>query len=121
MGARWSAGTSSRWTSSRPPLRSTALPPAARTFWTHCTFSPSIDTTYRCPSTTATTTGSETVRPDSRPITSKVTYRLDATPDETTAPHALFSILAIQLDRCTRYNHLLQSLQVISAYVPSLP
>src|SRR5258708_6686393 len=120
MGARWSAGTSSRWTSSRPPLRSTALPPAARTFWTHGTFSPSIDTTYRCPSTTATTTGSETVRPDLRPITSKVTYRLDATPDETTAAHALFSILAIQLDRCPRYNHLLKSLRVISASVPSL-
>lgn len=73
MGARCSAGTSSKWTSSRPCLWITALPPAARTLWTHCTCSPSIDTRYRCPLTTATTTGSETVRPDVRPVTSRVT------------------------------------------------
>src|SRR5260370_12494626 len=120
MCARWSTGTSSRWTSSRPPLRSSARPPAARPFWTQCTCPPSIDTSYRCPSTTATTTGSETVRPDLRPVTSNVTYRLDATPDETTAAHTRLSILAIQLDRCPRYNHLLKSLRVISASVPSL-
>ena len=43
-GARWSAGTSSSWISSRSPLRRTARPPAARTLLTHCTSSPSIDT-----------------------------------------------------------------------------
>jgi hypothetical protein len=50
--------------------------PAARTFSTQFTFSPSIDTRYRCPSTMATTTGSEIVRPDVRPVTSRVSIRL---------------------------------------------
>lgn len=30
-----------------PPGRRTALAPAARRLWTHCTFSPSMDTRYR--------------------------------------------------------------------------
>jgi hypothetical protein len=58
--------------------------PAARTFWTQFTFSPSIDTRYLSASTTATTTGSETVRPDFRPVTSNVTTELDAMPEEAT-------------------------------------
>jgi hypothetical protein len=101
-------GPPSRWIASRPPLRSTALPPAARTLRTHCPSLPSIDTRYRCPSTTATTTGSETSRPDLRPVTSKVTRVLEATPDEPTAAHTRFSILAIQLGRCPRYNQRLK-------------
>src|SRR5947209_16104522 len=107
MGARCSTGISSRWTSTRPPLRSMALPPAARTFWTQFTCSASIDTRYRSPSTTATTTGSETVRPDFRPVTSNVTTEVDAMPEEAIVAHALLAMLAIQLGRCLRYNHLL--------------
>src|SRR3972149_7593489 len=63
VGAGGPVGPPSSWISSRPPLRRTALPPAARTLWTQCTFSPSIDTRYRCPSTTTVTNGSETIRP----------------------------------------------------------
>jgi hypothetical protein len=118
MGARCSAGTSSQWTSSRPCLWNTALPPAARTLWTHCTFSPSIDTRYRCPLTTVTAIGSETVRPDVRPVTSKVTIESGRRPEEKRAAHARLSILAIQLGRCPRYNHLLKSPRVIESLTP---
>jgi len=82
-------------------------------FAPNCTLFPSMDTKYRCPSTIATTTGSEIVRPDFRPVTSNVARKLGATPDEPTAAHALFRILAIQLGRCPRYNHRLKSLRVI--------
>src|SRR6185369_528950 len=115
MGARWSAGTSSSWISSRAPLRRTALPPDARTLRTHCTSSPSIDTRYRRPSTTAMTTGSERVRPDVRPATSNVTRKLGATPVEATAADALLRILAIQFCRRPRYNHRLKPLRVMGA------
>ncbi len=56
----------------RPFLSNTALPPAARTLCTHCTFSPSIDTRYRCPLTVPTTIGCEIIRPDFRPVTCSV-------------------------------------------------
>src|SRR5262249_44806283 len=59
-------------------------------------------------------------RPDVRPVTSKVTRALEATPDEPTAAHTRFSILAIQLGRCPRYNQRLKSVGVTKATVPPL-
>ena len=114
-------GPPSRWIASRPPLCSTALPPAARTLRTHCPSLPSIDTRYRCPSTTATTTGSETSRPDLRPVTSKVTRALAMMPDEPTIAHTRFSILASRWGRCPRYNHRLKryNQQGKSVFVPT--
>jgi len=53
------------------------------------------------------TTGNETIRPDVRPVTSKVT-RLFKVPDEPTTAHARFSILASQWGRCPRYNQRLK-------------
>src|SRR6267142_4846082 len=51
----------------------------------------------RCPSTTAMTTGKENVRPDFRPVTSKVSRQFDATPHDATVAEALFISLASQL------------------------
>src|SRR5512135_2351188 len=105
IGVRCEAATSSKWISSRPCLWNTALPPAARTLWTHCTCSPSIDTRYRCPETVVTATGRVIVRPHVRPVTSKVTIESGSRPQEKRAAHTRFSNLAIQLGRCPRYNH----------------
>src|SRR5690242_8909394 len=79
-----------------------------------------METKYLCSSKMVTTTGSEIVRPDFLPVTSNVTRKSDAAPDEPTAAHALFRILAIQLGRCPRYNHRLKPLRVIYASARSI-
>ena len=65
------------------------------------------------------TNGSEMTRPDFRPLTSNVTRELAAMPDEATAAHALFSILANRLGRRPRYSHRCKSPRAIPTAVPS--
>src|ERR1035437_7236646 len=78
-GARSSTGISTSLTGRARRRHRAARPPAARTFRTQL-HSPSIETMYHWPPTSAMTRGNRVIRPVRRPRTSSVTQRLGRRP-----------------------------------------
>jgi hypothetical protein len=77
--ARSPTGTGTRRTRRAPRRRRVAAPPAARTFATQL-HSPSMETRYHCPPTSAMPRGNRVTRPVRRPVTSRETQRLGRRP-----------------------------------------
>src|SRR5262249_11166391 len=78
----------------------------ARTLWTQLAFSPSIETRYRSPAQSATTTGNEIRRPDRRPGTSRVTARRgESSPAENWTAEIRLRNRANVPGRSPRYSH----------------
>src|SRR5215472_4136731 len=80
-------GTSTRRHSTARRRLMVARPPEARTFLTQLHCPPSIGTRYHWPCQSAIPSGNRTMRPDRRPVTSRVIHRLGARPSAKTAAH----------------------------------
>ncbi len=111
IGALALDGTSTSRTDRRRRRRKTAWPSAARTLATQL-HSPSIDTRYQWPSTSAMPRGNDVVLPDTRPGTSKVTHRLDKSPAPKTRPQNLANQRASAFPRPPEYMSRARSLEI---------